>query len=159
MIDLDSPITKHFLWREVVFSETAARQGIDNSVPEELVANVMRQAQLMENIRYVLGGRPINITSWYRCPKLNAAIGGSSDHSAHMKGLACDFHCSSLGSPLVVARYLAQSTEIHFDQLIHEFGVWVHIGLGDGNRMQLLTSKRVGGKTVWETGLNEVSDT
>ncbi len=156
-MNLDDKISEHFTWREVIFSETATRQGIDNSLPDDLLPNVKRQAQLMEQVRFVLGGRPIFITSWYRSPALNSAIGGSSDHSAHMKALACDFHCPALGSPLVVARYIAQSTEIKFDQLIHEFGQWVHIGLGDGDRMQLLTAARIDGKTVWTTGLNEVS--
>lgn len=153
-MNLDDKITEHFTWREVTFSETAARRGIDNSVPEDLVPNVIRQARLMEQIRFVLGGRPIFISSWYRGPELNRIIGGSPT-SAHPKGLACDFHCPQLGSPLTVARHIAESTEIDFDQLIHEFGRWIHVGLGDGNRRQLLTARRQDGRTVYVPGLVE----
>lgn len=156
MQSLDDKITEHFSWREVVFSETAIRLGIDNTPPEELIPNIKRQAQFMEQVRFILGGRPIFISSWYRCPEVNQALGGVAT-SAHLKGLACDFLCPSLGNPLTVAKYLADSTQIDFDQIIHEFGRWVHIGLNEGNRHQLLTAMKQNGKTVYVNGLVEVA--
>lgn len=148
-------ISEHFTWEEVTFSETAIRLGIDNSVPELLIPNVNRMANFMEQVRFAIGGRPINITSWYRSTAVNENIGGSKT-SAHMRGLACDFKCPTLGSPLAVARFIAESN-LDFDQVIHEFGKWVHIGLAEGNRRQLLTAYRgQDGKTVYVNGLEEI---
>jgi zinc D-Ala-D-Ala carboxypeptidase len=78
-------------------------------------------------VRSLLGGVAIHINSSYRGPALNAAIGGSKT-SAHMKGLAADFIAPSFGSVLEIAQAIAASG-IVFDQLIHEYGTWVHIGL------------------------------
>ena len=136
---MGNKITEHFSWDEVTFSETAARHGIDNNPPDELLPNIQRMANFMEQVRFVLNGRPIHITSWYRGPELNARIGGSKT-SAHMKGLACDFVCPSLGNPKRVCEEIAQSN-LDFDQLISEGpGRWVHIGLAEGNRRQILTA-------------------
>ena len=135
---MNNKLTENFTWDEVTFSETAIRLGLDNHVPDELLPNVQRMANFMEQLRFAIGGRPINITSWYRSPEVNAAIGGSKT-SAHMKGLACDFKCPYLGNPLAVARFVAESN-LDFDQMICEGGRWVHIGLAEGNRRQLLTA-------------------
>ena len=152
---MSSKISEHFSWGEVTFSETAIRAGIDNTPPDSLLANIQRMANFMENVRFVLSGRPIHITSWYRSPEVNRLIGGSKN-SAHMKGLACDFVCSSLGEPLQVARKIAESN-LDFDQVIHEFGRWTHIGLAEGNRRQLLTAYLdVNGKTIYMNGLEEI---
>ncbi len=145
-------ITKHFTMNEVVFSQTATRRGIDNSVPPELMENVRRQAELMEKVRYELN-RPIYITSWYRCPALNAALSNSSKQSAHMKGLACDF-VSPFGSPFEICNALIG--KIEFDQLIDE-GTWVHIGLAEGPlRNEILTARFPNGKVVYSHGLTDL---
>ena len=99
----------------------------------------------MEQIRALLGNRPIRINSAYRCPELNQAA-GSQPTSMHLFGLAADFVCPGFGSPLQIARAIAAST-LDFDQVIHEFGRWVHIGLpleGHANRRQQLTIDRAG---------------
>jgi len=147
-------ITEHFNWDEVAFSETAARNDIDNTPPLSLHPNIMRMAKFMEQVRYVVGGRPIFISSWYRSPELNSVIGGSKT-SAHMKGLACDCICPMLGSPLRFAKEIYESN-LDFDQVIHEFGRWVHIGLAEGNRRQALTAYRENGKTIYVEGLKEI---
>lgn len=134
-------LTEHFSWDDVIFSETASRLGIDNNPPDDLIPNIRRMAYFMEQVRYVLGGRPTHITSWFRCPELNTKIGGSKT-SVHPKGLACDFVCPYLGNPKRVCEEIAQSN-LDFDQLILEGGnggKWVHIGLAEGNRRQILTA-------------------
>mgnify|MGYP001568509196 CR=1 FL=1 len=152
---MNNKLTENFTWDEVTFSETAIRLGLDNHVPDELLPNVQRMANFMEQLRFAIGGRPINITSWYRSPEVNAAIGGSKT-SAHMKGLACDFKCPYLGNPLAVARFVAESN-LDFDQVIHEFGRWVHVGLAEGNRRQLLTAYRGSeGQTIYLNHLVEI---
>lgn len=152
---MNSKISEHFTWDELTFSETAIRSGIDNNPPDELLPNVQRMAKFMEEVRFVLSGRPVFISSWYRSPEVNTLIKGSST-SAHMKALACDFMCPSFGVPLAVSRHIAESN-LDFDQIIHEFGRWTHIGLAEGNRRQLLTAYRdTYGKTKYINGLEEI---
>jgi len=133
-------LTDHFTLDELTFSQTAAREGIDNTPPPAALANLHRMAALMEQIRALLGGRAVHISSGYRCPVLNRRVGGATK-SAHMDGLAVDFTVPSLGSPHEVALAIAASN-LQFDQLIHEYGSWVHVGLaplGQQPRQQLLT--------------------
>lgn len=142
-------ITHHFTYAEVVFSQEAVRNAIDNTVPSELMPNVRRQAELMEKIRYELNA-PIFITSWYRCPELNVLIGGAKA-SFHMQGLACDF-VSPFGTPLEICKKIVASG-IEYDQLIDE-GTWVHVGLSEEPlRNELLTARFPNGKAVYTRGL------
>ncbi len=144
-------LSDHFTLAELTFSQTAVRRGIDNTPDENTVANLARLALTMEQVREVLGGRAIVVSSGYRGPALNAAIGGSAT-SAHMRGLACDFVCPAFGSPLAVAQEIAQSV-VEFDQLIYE-GTWVHLGLSDTPRRQLLTARFDSGRARYERGIN-----
>lgn len=152
---MNNKLSEHFTWDEMTFSDTAVRNGIDNTPPEDLLPNIHRMAAFMEQVRYVMGGRSIHVTSWYRSPEVNALIGGSKT-SMHMKGLACDLVVPTFGSPLKVAQELANSN-LDYDQIISEFGRWVHIGLAEGHRKQLLTAYRgPDGKTVYVNGLQEI---
>jgi len=94
------------------------------------VRNLRRLAVLLERVRRLLGNTPILVSSGYRCPALNAAVGGSRT-SAHLAGLAADFTAPGYGNVYQVARRIAQS-DIRYDQLIHEYGAWIHIGLAPG---------------------------
>lgn len=126
-MDLDERLTPHFTWREVVRSSTATRFRIANEPPERLYPNITRQAELMERVRAHLKV-PIFISSWYRSPGLNRAVRGARN-SFHMLGLACDCMAPSYGSPLQVARALIPVVDdFGIDQLIYEFGEWLHIG-------------------------------
>lgn len=140
----------HFDLSEFTHSQTAIRRGIDNTPDDTILTNLYRLAQTLEQVREVLG-KPIIISSGYRCPELNAAIGGSKT-SAHMKGLACDFTCPAFGTPYAVALEIADSV-VEFDQIIYE-GTWVHLGLSDNPRRQLLTARFPNGKAVYEMGIN-----
>jgi zinc D-Ala-D-Ala carboxypeptidase len=120
----------------LVRSETAEQQGIDNSAPPEVIENLKVLAAGLEQVQALLG-YPLEISSGYRCPALNTAVGGSAT-SQHVQGLAADFACPDFGTPLEVARAIRDSA-IPFDQCILEFGNWVHLSFGPQPRGRVLT--------------------
>lgn len=126
-------LAPHFSMAEVTRSATASARGIDNSVPLGFRSNIGRTAQFMECIRALLGGDPIRVTSWYRSPSLNVAVGGS-ESSVHPKALAVDWQHSVLDLGEAFAR-IADSA-LPFDQLIIEGTAdgaqWIHVGLSEG---------------------------
>ena len=129
-------LTPHFWLAEVTTSQEAARRDIDNSLPQELMSNVLRTAQGMEDVRKLLGS-PIFVSSWYRSKLLNCVIGGTAN-SQHTKGQAVDFACPGFGTPYEVAKAI-RSSLIPFDQLIYEYS-WVHVSFVSGlPRRQVLT--------------------
>ena len=143
-------LTEHFTLEEFTRSNIASRLRIDNRVPDELMANIQLTANKLELVRKVLGF-PIMITSGYRCPLLNARVGGVST-SAHTKGLAVDFHCA-YGTPKEICQRLID-TGVQFDKLIQEHNQWVHIGFSPNyNRQIVLTAIKNSGKTVYVNGL------
>lgn len=144
-------LSAHFTLAELTASNTAARKGIPNIAPPEIVDTLTLTADRMEKVRTLLGNKPIRVLSGYRSPAVNRAVGGSRS-SAHMTGHAVDFICPEFGSPAKVAKYLSDHLTA-YDQIIQEFGQWVHIGFGPSRRMQLLTAKKVGGRTVYEPGI------
>lgn len=139
-------LTQHFSLEEMTASDDARRLGIDNDPPIEVVHKLRRAAHGMERVRILLGNRPIIVTSGYRCADLNAAVGGSKN-SAHMQGYAVDFKCPAFGSPLQIARVIEASDIFpDVDQLIHEFGAWVHISFDPRKRNQTLTINATGAR-------------
>lgn len=128
-------LSEHFTLEEMTFSETGARAGIANQPGTLQFENLKRLAAMLEQVRELFG-RPLIVTSAYRCSKLNKKI-GSKPTSAHVNGLACDFKVSGL-TPREVCKIIADS-HVEFDQCISEFGSWTHIGLAAVNRRQLLT--------------------
>ena len=142
-------LTEHFSLAELVASQVATRKGIDNKPGPAIVTNLTRLAALLEQVR-VLVGVPITVSSGYRSPALNKAVGGAAS-SAHVLGLAADISTAKL-APKALALLIRQSA-IVFDQLIYE-GTWVHIGLSAGApRRQVLTAKFAGGGVSYVTGI------
>lgn len=132
-------LSPHFTLEELTFSDTALRLGIDNTPSPEILTELQKTAQLLEHVRAILGGPAVRVTSGYRCLALNRQI-GSLDTSAHVLGMAADIQVPDYGEPLKVARELATYADVlRFDQLIWEFGAWVHIGRREEPRGQLLT--------------------
>ncbi len=129
-------LTPHFPLALLIRSETAERHGIDNTPPAEVLANLAILAAGLESVQSLLGQR-LEISSGYRCPALNAKVGGT-DPSQHVRGLAADFVCPGFGTPLEVARAIGASS-IAFDQCILEFGSWVHISFSPEPRGRLLS--------------------
>jgi zinc D-Ala-D-Ala carboxypeptidase len=129
-------LSQNFSLAQLIYSETAENDGIDNTPPPEIIENLKRLADGLEAVQALLGA-PLEISSGYRCPALNEAVGGSSA-SQHVRGLAADFVCPAFGSPLEVARAVQQSG-ILFDQCILEYGRWVHMSFDEAPRGRLLT--------------------
>jgi zinc D-Ala-D-Ala carboxypeptidase len=132
-------LTQHFTLDELILSQTAARKGIDNMPPPDLVAELRRTAELMERIRAFLGNHPVLVSSGYRSAALNAVVGGAAS-SAHMAGRAVDFIVPGFGAPRQVCCALEpKMAEFGIDQLIHEYEAWVHVGTAAKPRAQALT--------------------
>jgi zinc D-Ala-D-Ala carboxypeptidase len=135
-------LTPNFTLAEFTDSQTAARKGLNNVPPmgSPERANLTRTAEVMEKVRTILGDKPILVSSGYRSPQVNAAVGGSKS-SAHMSGLAVDFSCPGFGTPKAICHKLhSHMKELGVDQLIHEYDTWVHLGLTGGTpRHQALT--------------------
>lgn len=153
-------LTKHFTLLEFTASDAARRLRIDNTPGTTALHALQRLAELMEQVRDVLGGVPILISSGYRSAALNAAVGGSAT-SAHLLGLAADFTAPAFGTPRAICEELIAAGLV-WDQLILEHpsaeasgGRWVHIGLPQLGkpRRQILTAIKRGGKTRYEIGL------
>lgn len=135
-------LSPHFTVDELTFSQTAERQGIDNMPGPDQLAALRRTAMGLEGVRVRLGGAPILISSGYRCPALNRAIGGSAK-SQHMAGEAADFTAPRFGSPREIVDALVDA-DIGYDQLILEYGRWVHISFAPRARHHALIIDRTG---------------
>ena len=129
-------LSDHFTLSEFCTSQTAARLGISNDPPLDIVGHLRRTAQGMERVRSVLNNNAIHINSGYRSLKVNAAV-GSKATSQHVTGEACDFICPTWGTPEKIMRAIVDSA-IDYDQIINEFGAWIHISFSDKSRRQAL---------------------
>lgn len=146
-------LSPHFSLDEMVFSQTAVRNGIDNTPPPEIVERLRHTASQLEVVRGLLG-QPLIVTSGYRSPLLNRTIGGAPN-SAHTKGYAVDFICPAYGTPLKICKAI-DAAKIPHDQLITEGGPphgWVHISFSIPMRQELLTAHFTGTETRYTEGL------
>tara|TARA_R100000734_G_C3315408_1_gene107349 strand:+ start:1291 stop:1833 length:543 start_codon:yes stop_codon:yes gene_type:complete len=150
--------SKYFTLEELVRSETATRQGINNKPSKA------QEVQLRDICKHILDpirehfGVPIRVTSGYRCPKLNEAIGGStkSQHMAKNGDCAVDF--KFLGNSVDLQEcfnWITKDSNLNFDQCISEFlpNGWIHISYvsaGKPNRKKVTVATKVKGKTVYK---------
>lgn len=143
-------LSEHFTLAEFCNSQAAIRNRLDNRPGDVEIANMKRLAALLEEVR-ALVGKPINVSSAYRSPAVNKAVGGSSS-SAHMKGLAADITVSGMTAKALAT--LISMSKIDFDQLILEGNSWVHIGLSETKpRRQLLNATFVVGGVTYSQGI------
>lgn len=143
-------LTPHFTVEELTASDTATRLGIDQIPQPSVLRNLCRLAQKLEVVRSILGV-PLVVTSGYRSPELNKAVGGARD-SAHLTGNAADFRAPEFGTPQEIAKFLAERPNLDFDQLIFE-GTWVHIAFTDNPRRQVLTAHFGSGPVHYTLGV------
>ncbi len=122
-------LTQHFTLAELTASNKAQQLGLDNTPPQELVPRLVRTAEMLERIRSTLCV-PVVVTSGYRGPAVNKAVGGVSS-SDHTQGHAADIVAPSYGTAYDIAKALAPLiSTLGIGQLILE-GVkgkqWVHV--------------------------------
>tara|TARA_Y100000114_G_scaffold53678_1_gene48988 strand:- start:566 stop:1015 length:450 start_codon:yes stop_codon:yes gene_type:complete len=145
-------LSKNFSRAEIEHSNTAKRLGISNEMSEKHLESMQRLIDnLIQPMRDAIG--PIRISSGYRSPKLNKAIGGSS-RSQHSKGEALDLQFWEKGkmNNRVIYEWVLESG-VEFDQMINEFDFsWIHISLKSReNRNQVLEAyKDEKGKTAYK---------
>lgn len=131
---------KYFSIEELTRSATAQAHGIDNTPTPGIRANLDALVRNVLDPLREAWGAPITVTSGYRSPQLNKAVGGATG-SQHMLGEAADI---SVGSKADNRRLfdLVQKLELPFDQLIDEKGFqWIHISYGSRRRRQVLHLK------------------
>lgn len=124
-------LTHHFTLGEFTRSDLATRNGIDNNLPQHLVGQAISTCEMLEEIRTLLGDKPIIISSGYRSAKLNDLV-GSKPTSDHVQACAVDFTCPAFGNPVEIAKFLSAQENMRqaqIGQLILEFGRrgWVHV--------------------------------
>ena len=148
-------ISKHISYKEGTNSVTAIRRGIDNTPNDKQLGNMVLLAEkVFEPLRVWVGG-PIKINSFFRCPQLNKAIGGSTK-SQHCHGQAIDID-DTYGKVANSEMYNYIKKNLDFDQMIWEFGdddnpAWVHVSYvsEDENRRRCLKAfKDKNNKTVY----------
>ena len=119
-------LTPHFTLDELTSSETAERHGWDNTPSAAELANLRRLADFLEQIKALLGGKPIMINSAYRSKRVNDAV-GSRDTSQHRIGCAADIRVPGMTPDQVVKAIVASA--LPFDQVIREFDRWTHVSI------------------------------
>ena len=147
---MNNNISQHITFAEATKSATGSRLGINNVPPPEIIETMKITAEnVFEPLREKCG--PIRISSFYRSPELNRAVGGAKV-SQHCKGEAIDIS----GINVTNAELFRVACELdQFDQIIWEFGTltepdWVHISFKKGhNRKQILRATKIGKRTTY----------
>lgn len=146
-------LSDNFTLAEMIASNTALRRGLANVPAADEIDNLRRLcAQVLEPLRAAIG-KPITITSGYRSPPLNAAIGGSP-RSDHCYGRAADIKVAGMSARAVCETI--ESLGLPYKQVIHEFGAWCHVSIppaGEPPRREALTAIKVAGRTRYERGV------
>jgi hypothetical protein len=125
-------LTPHFTLDELTASESAERNGWDNTPNDAELENLKRLADFLEQVKVVLGGKPIMVNSAFRSKKVNDSV-GSKDTSQHRLGCAADIRVPGMTPDQVVKAVIASG--ISYDQLLREFsdpvkgGGWTHISI------------------------------
>jgi uncharacterized protein YcbK (DUF882 family) len=131
-------LSPHFTLDELTHTD---HREIDNTPTQDEISNLQQLANFLEEVKTVLGGKPIMISSGFRCKALNDAV-GSKDTSQHRTGFAADFRVPGMTPDEVVRAVIASG--IGYDQIIREFDRWTHISVADNPRKQALIIDKAG---------------
>jgi hypothetical protein len=142
-------ISQNFTLEELLRSETDSRKNVaEQWTPSDAVKDNLKKLcdNVLEPLRSFVG-KPLIITSGYRCKRVNKLVGGSPT-SQHTEGKAADFHVSGMTVESLFKFII--NLDLEFDQIIQEFDAWVHISFNAGkNRNEILRATKKGGKTVY----------
>jgi len=116
-------LTPNFTLEELTITE---HRQFDNSPNEAEKANLKRLAAFLEEVKGLLGGKPIMVNSAFRSKQVNDAV-GSKDTSQHRVGAAADLRVPGMTPDQVVKAIIA--SKLGYDQVIREFDRWTHISI------------------------------
>jgi len=116
-------MTEHFTLDELTHTD---HRTLDNTPNETELANIQRLAEFLEELKTLLGGKPIMVNSAFRSKAVNDAV-GSKDTSQHRIGCAADIRVPNMTPDQVVKAVIA--SDLEFDQVIREFDRWTHISI------------------------------
>jgi uncharacterized protein YcbK (DUF882 family) len=137
-------LSEHFTLEELTHTD---HRQFDNTPNASEMANLVRLAAFLEEVKTVIGGKPIIVNSAFRSKQVNDAV-GSKDTSQHRIGCAADIRVPGM-TPDEVVKAVIESG-IGYDQIIREFDRWTHISVpntaGGNPRRQSLIIDRTGTK-------------
>ena len=116
-------LTPNFTLEDLTHTD---HREFDNAPNDAELANLVRLADFLEQIKSVLGGKPIMVNSAFRSKQVNDAV-GSKDTSQHRIGCAADIRVPSMMPDQVVKAIIASG--IGYDQVIREFDRWTHVSI------------------------------
>jgi len=135
-------LSPHFTLEELTHTD---HREFDNTPNDSEKNNLKRLADFLEQVKDVLGGKPIMVNSAFRCKQVNDAV-GSKDTSQHRLGCAADIRVPGMTPDEVVKAVIASG--IGYDQIIREFDRWTHISvpntITDTPRRQALIIDKTG---------------
>lgn len=135
-------LSPHFTLEELTHTD---HREFDNTPNDAEKNNLKRLAEFLEQVKDVLGGKPIMVNSAFRCKQVNDAV-GSKDSSQHRIGCAADIRVPGMTPDEVVKAVIASG--IGYDQIIREFDRWTHISvpntITDTPRRQALIIDKTG---------------
>ena len=138
-------LSEHFTFEELTHTD---HREFDNTPNVEETENLTRLAEFLEQVKTVLGGKPIMVNSAFRSEAVNNAV-GSRNTSQHRIGCAADIRVPGMTPDEVVKAVIASG--IGYDQIIREFDRWTHISVPNTKdmtpRRQALIIDKAGTRT------------
>jgi putative chitinase len=135
-------LTEHFTLEELTHTD---HRELDNTPNDAELENIKRLAEFLEQVKTVLGGKPVMINSAFRSKAVNDAV-GSKDTSQHRVGCAADLRVPGMTPDQVVKAVIA--SDLGYQQVIREFDRWTHISIpnkeGDTPKKQALIIDKAG---------------
>jgi len=130
-------LSEHFTFEELTHTD---HREFDNTPNNDEFANLKRLAAFLEEVKTVLGGKPIMVNSAFRSKQVNDAV-GSKDSSQHRIGCAADIRVPAMTPDEVVKAIIASS--LGYDQVIREFDRWTHVSIPNTHDLAPRKSKLI----------------